>query len=96
MEIFRDCYDDHRDIKQVLDMITSRAGYVKLIGETLVVILDWIENQKHRQAAIRLCQWLNQKEIILNARLKVKLFFRISCILHHGSKTATAGMHFLS
>lgn len=96
VEIFRDCYDDHRDIKQVLDMITSRAGYVKLIGETLVVILDWIENQKHRQAAIRLCQCLNQKEIILNGRLKVKLFFRISCILHHGSKTATAGMHFLS
>lgn len=34
VKIFRDCYDDHRDIKQVLDMITTRAGYVKLIGQT--------------------------------------------------------------
>lgn len=96
VEIFRSCYDDHRDIKQVLDMITSRSGYVKLIGQTLVVILDWIENPKHRQAAIRLCHLLNQKEILLDGRLKVKLFFRISCILHHGSKSTTAGMHFLS
>ena len=96
VEIFRSCYDDHRDIKQVLDMITSRSGYVKLIGQTLVVILDWIENPKHRQAAKRLCHLLNQKEITLNGRLKVNLFFHLSSILHHGSKTATAGVHFLS
>ena len=96
MEIFRACYDDHRDIKQVLDMITSRAGYVKLIGETLVVILDWIENPKHREAAKRLCHLLNPKEITLNGRLKAKLFFHLSSILNHGSKTATAGVHFLS
>jgi len=96
VELFRSCYDDHRDIKQVLDMITSRAGYVKLIGQTLVVILDWIENPKHRQAAKRLCHLLNEKEITLNGRLKAKLFFHLSSILHHGSKTAMAGVHFLS
>lgn len=95
-EIFQSCYDDHRDIKQVLDMITTRAGYVKLIGQTLVVILDWIENQKHRQAVERLCHLLNQKEIKLNGRLKVKLFFYLSRIPHHGSKAATAGVHSLS
>ena len=39
VEIFRNCYDDHRDIKKVLDMITIRAGYIKLIGQTLVVII---------------------------------------------------------
>lgn len=96
VELFRSCYDDPRDIKQVLDMITSRAGYVKLIGHTLVVILDWIENPKHREAAKRLCHLLNQKEIKLRGRLKVNLFFHLSSILHHGSKTATAGVHFLS
>jgi hypothetical protein len=85
VEIFRSCYDDHRDIKQVLDMITSRAGYVKLIGQTLVVILDWIETPKHRQAAKRLCHLLNQKEITFNGRLKANLFFHLSSILHHGS-----------
>lgn len=50
-EIFKECYDDHRDVKQVLEMITRQAGYVKLIGGTLVVILDRIERRKHREAA---------------------------------------------
>jgi hypothetical protein len=88
VEIFRNCYDDHRDIKQVLDMITSHGGYVKLFGQTLMIILDWIENKKHRHAAQRLCRLLNQKEIKLNGRLKVKLFFYLSCIPHYGSKSS--------
>jgi len=88
VEIFRHCYNDYRDIKQVLDMITSKAGYIKLIGQTLVVILDWIENKKHRVAAERLCHRLNQKGISLVGRLNVKLFFRVSRIPHHGSKAA--------
>jgi PleD family two-component response regulator len=79
VEIFKECYDDHRDVKQVLDMIARQAGYVKLMGETLVVVLDWIERAKHRKAAERLCQELNRKNITLAAsRLKVKLFFHIS------------------
>jgi transposase len=88
VDIFRHCYDDHRDIKKVLDMITSRAGYIKLIGQTLVVILDWIENKKHRVAAERFCHLLNQKGVKLVGQLKVKLFFRVSSIPHHGSKSA--------
>jgi len=80
VEIFRHCYDDHRDIKPVLDMITTRAGYVKLIGKTLFVILDWIENKKHRKAAEYFCRLLNQKTIKLVGRLNVKLSFHISRI----------------
>ena len=90
LEMFRHCYDDHRDIKKVLDMITTRAGYIKLIGQTLVVILDWIENKKHREAAERFCRALNQKGIKLVGRLNVKLFFHVSSIPHHGSKAAPA------
>ena len=96
VEVFRNCYDDHRDIKQVLDMITTRPGYVKLIGHTLVVILDWIENKKHRQATERFCHLLNQKGIKLVGRLNVKLFFHLSRIPHHSSKLAPAGVHILS
>ncbi|MEA3361166.1 MAG: hypothetical protein U9R17_17405 [Thermodesulfobacteriota bacterium] len=80
VEIFRHCYDDHRDIKPVLDMITTMAGYVKLIGKTLFVILDWIENKKHRKAAEHFCRLLNQKTIKLVGRLNVKLSFHISRI----------------
>ena len=68
---------------QSLDMITTRAGYVKLIGQTLFVILDWIENNKHRKAAEKFCRLLNKKAIKLVGRLNVKLSFHISKIPHH-------------
>ncbi len=86
VEIFRQCYDDGRDIKQVLDMITSRSGYVKLIGQTLVVILDWIENEKHQVAADRFCRLLNEKQVTAAGRLKVKLFFHVSRFPCHGTR----------
>ena len=85
VEIFRDCYDDHRDVKPVLDMITRRAGYIKIFGETLIVVLDWIENKKHRQAAIRFCRRLNETGIKLMGHLKLKLAFYISKYPMHGS-----------
>jgi len=85
VELFRECYDDHRDVKQVLDMITRRSGYVKLVGQTLIVVLDWIKNQKHRQAAERFCQLLNQKAFTLTGRLSVKLAFYISKYPLHSS-----------
>lgn len=93
VEIFRKCYEDKRDIKKVLDMITGKAGYVKLIGQTMVVLLDWIENKKHREAAERLCHLLNQENIRLTGRLNVKLFFYISRIPEHGSATAQNTLH---
>jgi len=96
VKVFRNCYDDPRDIKKVLDMITTRPGYIKLIGQTLVVILDWIENKKHRQAAERLCGLLNQMEIKLVGRLNVKLFFRISRLPYCSSKMVHTGEHILS
>jgi len=48
-------------------MITRRAGYIKMFGDTLIVVLDWIENKKHRQAAERFCRRLNQTGIKLRA-----------------------------
>ncbi len=88
VELFRECYDDHRDVKQVLDMITGRAGYIKLFGQTLIVMLDWIEKKKHREAAERFCSLLNQKAITLCGRLKFKLAFYISKYPRHGSNVA--------
>jgi len=86
VELFRQCYDDHRDVKPVLDMITRRSGYVKLVGQTLIVVLDWIKNQKHQQSAKRFCQLLNQKGIILTGRLNVKLVFHMSNYPLHSTK----------
>ncbi len=78
VELFRKCYDDHRDVKQVLDMITDKAGYIKLVGQTLIVVLDWIENKKHREAAQRFCRLLNRRGMQLIGRLEFKLVFYMS------------------
>lgn len=83
VEIFGECYFDKRDIKPVLDTITTSPGYVKLYGKTLVVLLDWIENSKHREAAERLCCLLNTKNIQLSSSLDIKLFFRVSRVPHY-------------
>jgi hypothetical protein len=84
VEIFRECYDDPRDIKQILGMITRKSGYLQLIGDTLVVILDRIDNRKHHMAADKFCKLLNQIGICLVGRLDLKLSFHLSKLNHHG------------
>ncbi len=82
VEIFRRCYDNLRDIKQILGMITRKSGYLQLIEETLVMILDRIDNQKHRVAADKFCRLLNQTGITLVGRLK--LSFHLTKLNRHG------------
>lgn len=77
LDIFKDCYNDPRDIKRVLDRITRMPGIVKLVGRTLMVLVQWIENDKQRQAAQRLCLALNQKCIKLLGDLDIQLSFHI-------------------
>ena len=77
LEIFRECYDDKRDIKQVLDMITTRQGRVKLVGQTLIIVLDWIQNRKHRKAAVELCRKLNEIQIRMVGGIGVSLSFHV-------------------
>jgi len=78
VEIFRDCYNDKRDVKKVLDRITASPGNIKLCGQTLFVVLDWIENNIHREAAIKLCQKLNEKAVRMVGGLNLKLAFYVS------------------
>jgi transposase len=77
-DIFKEHYTDKRDIKQVLRMITKKSGFIKLIGNTLVVLLDRIELKKHRAPAEALCRELNQRNIVMNGPIKLKLFFYVS------------------
>jgi len=77
VELFQDCYDDYRDIKKVLQMITRRPGLVKLVGQTLIVMLEWIENRKYRQAAKKLCRKLNQLNIRMVGPLNLRLSFHV-------------------
>jgi hypothetical protein len=77
LELFQDYYDDHRDIKKVLQMITRRSGLVKLVGQTLIVMIEWIENRKHRLAAKRLCRKLNHLKIKMVGPLNLALSFQV-------------------
>jgi transposase len=77
-EIFRQYYNDFRDIKQILRMITLKSGYIKLIGDTLIVLIDRIDRKKYQIAAEKLCQKLNRMNITLNGRVKMKLLFYLS------------------
>lgn len=77
VELFQDCYDDHRDINKVLQMITRRPGLVKLVGQTLIVMLEWIENRKYRQSAKQLCRKLNQLNIRMVGPLNLRLSFHV-------------------
>jgi len=77
-DLFKPYYKDKRDIKPVLTMITRQAGYLKLIGDTLIVLLDRIDLKKYQLAAEQLCHQLNKMNIILNGRIKMKLYFYLS------------------
>lgn len=85
IQLFRSCYKDQRDVKQVLTKITKLPGYVKLMGKTLIVLLDWIEDKKHREAAIRLCNLLNKMAPKLQGRMELNLFFRVSSVPQIGA-----------
>lgn len=80
IKTFHSCYQDPRDVKQVLTMITKLSGYVKLSGKTIVVLLDWIENKKHREAAIKFCNLINSMSPKLKGRMEFDLYFRVSSI----------------
>jgi predicted transcriptional regulator with HTH domain len=84
IQLFRSCYKDPRDVKQVLTKITKLPGYVKLYGKTLVVLLDWIQDKKHREAANKFCHLVNGLAPKLKGRMEFNLFFRISSVPQGG------------
>jgi hypothetical protein len=75
---FRHSYNRQQDVKQILDKTTNKGGYVRLIGNTLVVLLDWIERPSHREAAESLCQRVNSLGITMQGRLSPRLHFAMA------------------
>jgi hypothetical protein len=86
IQIFRSRYKDTRDVKQVLTKITKLPGYVKLMGKTLIVLLDWIEDRKHREAAEKFCHLINSLSPKLKGRMEFNLFFRVSSVPQGGKR----------
>jgi hypothetical protein len=59
-------------------------------------MLDWIENEKYRLAAKRLCQKLNEKQVYFSGRIHAKLYFHVSSVLTHENKMSYDDVHNLS
>lgn len=78
VELFKEVYKDSRDCKQILDMITSRGGIVKLFGKTLVVILDRFHNRKYQKAAEDFCNKINSMSAKSCDRFGFNIYFRVS------------------
>lgn len=78
VELFKEAYKDSRDCKQILDMITSRGGIVKLFGKTLVVILDRFHNRKYQKAAEDFCNKINSMSAKSCDRFGFTIYFRVS------------------
>jgi hypothetical protein len=75
---FRGCYNRPQDLKQILDKVTNKGGYVRLIGNTLAILLDWIERPSHRMAAESLCHRINDLGITMQGRLPLRLYFAVA------------------
>jgi len=78
LEEFRQCYNRPQDIKQILDKITNKGGYLRQIGNTLVILLDWIESPAHRHAAENLCQRINKLGVMTQGPLHLRLHFAVA------------------
>ena len=78
VEEFRQCYNRPQDLKQILDKILSKSGHIRLIGNTLIVLIDWIERPAHYKAALELCRQINRIGITIQGRIPMKIYFAIS------------------
>lgn len=77
LETFSKCYSDYRDIEQILDMIVSYGGYVKLYNNTLYVIINYIDTPRYRKAAIELCHRVNSQGPRTQDRFEFPIFFKV-------------------
>ncbi|MEA1901206.1 MAG: hypothetical protein U9N47_10680 [Thermodesulfobacteriota bacterium] len=83
-------YDEPRDVKQILTKVSKLAGYVKLAGNTLIVLLDWIEDKKHRKAATKFCHLIRNVDEITSPSRRIDLG-RICSISDHKSTLVHQG-----
>lgn len=77
VETFRKCYDDKRDIEQILDMIIGYGGYLKVYNNTMYVILNYIDNPKYRKAAVKFCNEINAMTPKSFGDIRIPIFFKI-------------------
>lgn len=62
LDVFAGCYDDPKDIRQILQMIIERGAHLRLVDGTLQVTIYSMDLPKYQRAAEKLCRKLNELE----------------------------------
>jgi len=75
LDVFKRCYNDPRDLHDVLKNITRQSGTVHETKTKVIVTLNSLEAPTYKRATEQLCKELNDREFIWNERGK-KLVFR--------------------
>ena len=78
LDIFTECYDDSKDIYQILQMIIERGAKLQLIEGVLYVTINKMDRPKYQRAAEQLCCKLNEMlPVTLDAR-RLPIIYKVA------------------
>ncbi|MFZ5686729.1 MAG: hypothetical protein ACOY9Y_00825 [Bacillota bacterium] len=78
LDIFAGCYDDLKDIRQILQMIIERGAHLRLVDGTLHVTIHSMDQPKYQMAAEKLCRKLNELEPVTLDKNQFPIFYRVA------------------
>ncbi|MHB1420889.1 MAG: putative transposase [Bacillota bacterium] len=78
LDVFAGCYDDPKDIRQILQMIIERGAHLRLANGTLQVTIQSMDLPKYQMAAEKLCRKLNELEPVTLDKNQFPIFYRVA------------------
>ena len=77
LDVFAGCYDDPKDIRQILQMIIERGAHLRLVDGNLQVTIYSMDLPKYQRAAEKLCHKLNELEPVTLDKNQFPIFYRV-------------------
>lgn len=77
LDVFAGCYDDPKDIRQILQMIIERGAYLHLVEGTLQVTISCMDQPKYQRSVEKLCRKLNELEPVTLDKNQFPIFYRV-------------------
>ncbi len=78
LDVFAGCYDDTKDIRQILQMIIERGAHLRLVDGTLHVTINSMDLPKYQMAAEKLCRRLNELEPVTLDKNQFPILYRVA------------------
>jgi transposase len=83
LDVFTGCYDDPKDIRQILQMIIERGAHLRLVDGTLQVTIYSMDQPKYQMATEKLCRKLNELEPVTLDNNQFTIFYRVASKEYH-------------